>query len=181
MFHDDQTSGRRVLAGLPHPGEPDARRPPGAADHAIMSENSERQLVVFALAGEEYALPINSVAEIIRFVEPRTIASFEPGLRGVIGLRGTIVPIYALAEVLGVAAPEGEPGKIIIVEVGETRFGLTVDDVDEVRTVVADQLEEVGNGASPAIEAIVRVEDRLIVLLEPELLVEVPASADTPA
>jgi len=142
-------------------------------DQETVSEHSERQLVVFALAGEEYALPINSVAEIIRFVEPRSIASFEPGLCGVIGLRGSIVSIYALAEVLGVAAPEGEPGKIIIVEVAGTRFGLTVDDVDEVRTVVADQLEPVANGASPAIEGIVRVEDRLIVLLEPEQLVDI--------
>src|SRR5689334_5000652 len=122
MFHGHQTSG----PPLQESPSRSIRRPMRLTDEETVSEHSERQLVVFALAGEEYALPINSVAEIIRFVEPRTIASYEPGLCGVIGLRGSIVPIYALAEVLGVAPPQGEPGKIIIVEVEGTRFGLTV-------------------------------------------------------
>ncbi len=49
---------------------------------------------MFSLGSEEYALPIGSVHEIIRFTEPRTVASDAAWIRGVIGLRGKIIPIY---------------------------------------------------------------------------------------
>jgi purine-binding chemotaxis protein CheW len=63
-----------------------------------MSDTStSQQLVVFSLGAEEYALPIAAVHEIIRFAEPRSVASEVPWIRGVIGLRGKIIPVYDLA------------------------------------------------------------------------------------
>ena len=62
-----------------------------------MSDITSQQLVVFSLGSEEYALPIGSVHEIIRYTEPRTVASDVPWIRGVIGLRGKIIPIFDLA------------------------------------------------------------------------------------
>jgi purine-binding chemotaxis protein CheW len=53
-----------------------------------MPESSAQQLVVFSLSGEEYALPIGAVHEIIRYTEPRSVASEVDWIRGVIGLRG---------------------------------------------------------------------------------------------
>ncbi len=53
-----------------------------------MPDISSQQLVVFSLGGEEYALPIGAVHEIIRFTEPRSVASDDAWIRGVIGLRG---------------------------------------------------------------------------------------------
>jgi chemotaxis signal transduction protein len=60
-----------------------------------MSET--RQLVIFTLADEEYALPITRVQEIIRYTQPRSVASSTPWIRGVINLRGKIVPVCDLA------------------------------------------------------------------------------------
>ena len=62
-----------------------------------MSDITSQQLVVFSLGSEEYALPIGSVHEIIRYTEPRTVASDAAWIRGVIGLRGKIIPIFDLA------------------------------------------------------------------------------------
>jgi len=63
-----------------------------------MSEEAiTRQLVVFSLGNEEYALPIADVHEIIRYTEPRSVASSVDWVRGVISLRGKIVPVYDLA------------------------------------------------------------------------------------
>ena len=62
-----------------------------------MSDTNSQQLVVFSIGTEEYALPIGTVHEIIRFTEPRSVASDVPWIRGVIGLRGKIIPIYDLA------------------------------------------------------------------------------------
>jgi len=75
-----------------------------------MSESTSQQLVVFSLGSEEYALPIGSVHEIIRFTEPRTVASDAAWIRGVIGLRGKIIPIFDLADVQTGAATYREPG-----------------------------------------------------------------------
>jgi purine-binding chemotaxis protein CheW len=129
-----------------------------------MSETTSQQLVVFSLGSEEYALPIGSVHEIIRFTEPRTVASEAAWIRGVIGLRGKIIPIFDLAARMELAA--SEPGKIVIVESGTGQVGVMVDEVEEVLTVSSDQLET--GPASDAVEAIAKIGDRLVVLLDPE-------------
>jgi purine-binding chemotaxis protein CheW len=132
-----------------------------------MSDTTSQQLVVFSLGGEEYALPIGSVHEIIRFTEPRTVASDAEWIRGVIGLRGKIIPIFDLASRMGVAGAGSKPGKIVIVESGTGQVGVMVDEVEEVLTVTSEQLEAVPSAASDAIEAIAKIEDRLVVLLNP--------------
>ena len=70
-----------------------------------MSDITSQQLVVFSIGSEEYALPIGAVHEIIRFTEPRSVASDVPWIRGVIGLRGKIIPIYDLASRMGLRSP----------------------------------------------------------------------------
>jgi purine-binding chemotaxis protein CheW len=131
-----------------------------------MSELTSQQLVVFSLGSEEYALPIGSVHEIIRYTEPRTVASDAAWIRGVIGLRGKIIPIFDLAARMELDNAGSEPGKIVIVETGTGQVGVMVDEVEEVLTISGDQLEDAP--ASDAVEAIAKIEDRLVVLLDPE-------------
>ena len=127
-----------------------------------------RQLVVFSLGEEEYALPIADVHEIIRYTEPRSVASSVDWVRGVISLRGKIVPVYDLASRLGCAGGEDvAEQKIVIVEAAAQLAGVVVDDVAEVITVDSDQLERVPSADEAAIDAIVKLDDRLIVLLSP--------------
>jgi purine-binding chemotaxis protein CheW len=140
-----------------------------------MSELTSQQLVVFSLGSEEYALPIGSVHEIIRFTEPRTVASDAAWIRGVIGLRGKIIPIFDLAARMELGAVGSEPGKIVIVESGTGQVGVMVDEVEEVLTVRGDQLESAP--ASAAVEAIAKIGDRLVVLLDPEGLFARPGAA----
>jgi purine-binding chemotaxis protein CheW len=132
-----------------------------------MSDITSQQLVVFSLGSEEYALPIGTVHEIIRYTEPRTVASDADWIRGVIGLRGKIIPIFDLAARMELANVGTEPGKIVIVESGTGQVGIMVDEVEEVLTVSSEQLEEVPSAASDAIEAIAKIEDRLVILLNP--------------
>jgi purine-binding chemotaxis protein CheW len=132
-----------------------------------MSTESTRQLVVFSLGEEEYALPITQVHEIIRWTDPRSVASDEAWVRGVISLRGKIVPVYDLAARLGLPAERPEHAKIVIVQTGTDMAGVIVDDVEEVLTVDVDQLDTVPAAGDPAIEAIAKIEQRLVVLLDP--------------
>jgi len=134
-----------------------------------MSEDpTTRQLVVFSLGDEEYALPIADVHEIIRYTEPRSIASSVGWIRGVISLRGKIVPVYDLAARLGQSRDEtGPEQKIVIVETAVDMAGVIVDDVAEVLTVDDDQLERVPSADEASIDAIAKIDDRLVVLLKP--------------
>ena len=133
-----------------------------------MSDTTSQQLVVFSIGTEEYALPIGSVHEIIRFTEPRSVASDVPWIRGVIGLRGKIIPIYDLASRIGIDVNGAEFGKIVIVETGTGQAGMVVGDVEEVLTVTAEQLEAVPSADIQTIESIAKIGDRLVILLNPE-------------
>jgi purine-binding chemotaxis protein CheW len=126
-----------------------------------------QQLVVFALAGEHYALPIARVSEIIRATAPRGVAADSPWIRGVIGLRGRIIPIYDLLARLGVASTElGADGKIVIVDTNNGPVGVMVDNVEEVLTVPADRFEPVPATTSGSFDAIARIGDRLVLVLD---------------
>ena len=133
-----------------------------------MSDITSQQLVVFSLGSEEYALPIGSVHEIIRYTEPRTVASDAVWIRGVIGLRGKIIPIFDLASRMELEKVGTEPGKIVIVESGTGQVGVMVDEVEEVLTVRSDQLEPVPTANTDSIEAIAKIDDRLVILLNAE-------------
>jgi purine-binding chemotaxis protein CheW len=136
----------------------------------MSTQQLTQQLVVFALGDEEYALPIQQVQEIIRYSEPRAVSSAEPWIKGVISLRGKIIPVFDLGLRLGVHAEPGEDQKIVIVETATGTAGVIVDEVEEVLTVDADQLDEVPGAGSDAIDAIAKIDDRLVVLLTPDRL-----------
>jgi purine-binding chemotaxis protein CheW len=142
------------------------------------STESTRQIVVFGLGEEEYALTISDVQEIIRYVEPRSVASDAAWIRGVISLRGRIIPVCDLATRLGVARGEGEASKIIVVEAGEHTVGLIVDDVTEVLTVDEAEVESLQLASGKGAHAIVKVDERLIVLLESERIFDSSELAD---
>ena len=145
-----------------------------------MPESTTHQLVVFSLGSEEYALPIGAVHEIIRFSEPRSVASDAAWVRGVIGLRGKIIPIFDLAARVGLPAPDTTPGKIVIVDTGSDQVGVMVDEVQEVLTVASTQLESVPTANADFIEAIAKIDDRLVILLNPVGLFAGAAASDEP-
>ena len=99
----------------------------------MSEEVTTRQLVVFSLGDEEYALPIADVHEIIRYTEPRSVASSVSWVRGVISLRGKIVPVYDLASRLACA-----------------RCG----DVAEQKIVIVEAATQLAGVATPATEAV---------------------------
>lgn len=135
---------------------------------ATASPATAQQLVVFSLGDEEYALPITQVQEIIRYTEPRAVASDSPWIRGVISLRGKIVPVCDLALRLGLQTELAEQAKIVIVETDGRAAGVIVDEVEEVLTVQSEDLDTVPSAGTDFIDAIAKIGDRLVILLNPE-------------
>ena len=129
------------------------------------TEAAPNQLVVFSLGAEEYALPITEVPEIIHYTEPRAVASDQVWIRGVISLRGKIIPVCDLGARLGIATDETQAAKIVVVEREAGTAGIVVDDVAEVLTIDPDQLDEAPGAGADLVEGIVKVGDRLVILL----------------
>jgi purine-binding chemotaxis protein CheW len=128
-----------------------------------------RQLVVFSLGEEEYALPITHVQEIIRYTEPRSVASEDPWILGVISLRGKIVPVADLAARLGLRAGTDEPaGKIVIVESDGRTAGVVVGDVEEVLSIDGSQIDPVPAAGADCLAGVAKLGDRLVILLDPD-------------
>jgi purine-binding chemotaxis protein CheW len=138
----------------------------------MSATDSTRQIVVFGLGEEEYALTISEVQEIIRYVEPRSVASDAEWILGVISLRGKIIPVCDLALRLGVARAQRAATKIIVVEAGDHTVGLVVDDVTEVLTVDEEAIEDLRVAGTGGAHSIVKVDERLIVLLASQSIFE---------
>jgi purine-binding chemotaxis protein CheW len=132
--------------------------------------STQQQLVVLTLGEEEYALRIQQVQEIIRFAQPRAVASTEPWIRGVISLRGKIVPVLDLGLRLGLAFEPGDEQKIVILEAETGTAGVVVDGVEEVLMVDEDQLDDLPGGGGDAIDKVAKIDDRLVMLLDADRL-----------
>ncbi len=103
------------------------------------------QYLTFNLGAGEYAIAIGRVKEIIAYKTLTMIPHVPPALRGVINLRGTVVPVVDLALKFGVSsAPLTAHTCIVIVEVeldGETSvMGVIADAVNQVIDVGADEI-----------------------------------------
>jgi purine-binding chemotaxis protein CheW len=132
-------------------------------------EPKTQQLVVFRLGAEEYALRIEDVHEVIRYTPPRRVTSSDDAVRGVISLRGRIISIFDLSSRLGVAAAADlDNARILVVEDHGEMTGLMVDAVTEVLTVSTEHFADAPVAGSECIAGIVRIDDRLLVLLDPK-------------
>lgn len=144
------------------------------------SQDATMQIVAFTIDGVEYAFRIDAVKEIIRYTEPQPTSSSLDWMRGVINLRGSIVPIIELGSRLGrtTAGVDASSAKILVLEDGVNTVGAVVTSVDEVRTIEAEQVQPAPVGAgSSFIDSVVTVDERLIMLLDASELLVMEAEA----
>jgi purine-binding chemotaxis protein CheW len=151
-----------------------------AAVETRAAAQDELVLIGFALAGQEYALPLDKVLEIRRL--PDSISSV-PGtdrvMIGVIALRGVLLPLVSLNALLGLpaGATERDGRRVVVTRIGGALVGLVVDGMKEVLRVPLDAVDPVppvltrGKGEA-RIEAICRLEGgrRLVSVLAPARL-----------
>ena len=91
------------------------------------------QLVGFTLGEEDFGVDILNVQEINRMTEITKIPSTPEFVKGVINLRGNVIPVIDLRNRLGMLEKEHDKQtRIIVADVGERTVGLVVDAVSEV-------------------------------------------------
>lgn len=132
---------------------------------------AERQLVVFSLAGEAYGVDIEAVREIIRMEEITQVPNAPEFVEGVINLRGMVCPVLDLRKRLGVDVSETtNESRIVVVEIDGEQVGLIVDEVTQVLRIGSESVEAASDviaaGGDDLVEAIVSVDDRMILLMD---------------
>jgi len=100
--------------------------------------------LTFKLADEEYGLEILNVQEIIKMMDITHVPRNPPTVKGVINLRGQVIPIIDLRLSFGMQeAEETEKTCIIVVQVGTSKItmGIVVDEVSEVLDIKGNEIE----------------------------------------
>ena len=103
--------------------------------------------LTFQLSGESYGFPVLKVREIICFVTPTLVPQLPPDIKGVINLRGKIVPVVDLRLKFGlIPRADDVQNCIVVVQVaggqgGHSAMGVIVDGVEEVAQIAAGEVE----------------------------------------
>jgi purine-binding chemotaxis protein CheW len=95
----------------------------------------------FRLGQEEYGIPILTVQEIRGYTEPTRIANAPDFMKGVVNLRGVIVPIVDLRTQFGHVAEYNEITATIVLNIGKRVIGIVVDSVSDVVALTTDQIK----------------------------------------
>lgn len=140
-------------------------------DHIERDWSSEsRQVIIFRLADELYAVDVKHVQSIERIGSITRIPDAPSFLKGVINMRGVVTPVVDLRLKLGLTAePFHESSRLIIVHVPPYDVALIVDGADEVLEIDASHLQpapEIGAQRTPYIEGVLDIDGRLVVLLD---------------
>lgn len=130
----------------------------------------ERQLVVFSLLDEDYGIDIYKVQEIIQYRDITYVPKAPVFVKGVINLRGRIIPVIDLKERFGLPEKEVTPDtRIIVVEISSQTVGLIVDSVTEVLRIPKSDIEPpppVTTIEADFIEGVGKLDERLIIILD---------------
>jgi purine-binding chemotaxis protein CheW len=122
--------------------------------------------VVFRLERDRYALPLSAVREVVVAPEQYTRVPRAPtSVRGVMNLRGRVVPVVDLKALLAVATPLSQPlAKVVLLDRGRRELGLLITDVDGIESI-----EKVGGArSSPTVRGLARVCALAITVLDPD-------------
>lgn len=149
---------------------------------AAPQTGQRRELISFRIADQEFGVDIMSVRE-IRGWTPATPLPHSPTfMRGVINLRGAVLPIIDLSGRLGLGSTEPSARHVIIVaHVGARLAGLLVDAVSDILTTTDDQVQPTPDLACETVKSFVRgilpMDGRMISLISldrvlPELSLE---------
>ncbi|CAM3829010.1 chemotaxis protein CheW [Roseateles saccharophilus] len=150
----------------------------GAQAVQALSHTEGRQFLTFRISEEEYGLDILRVQEIRSYEAPTRVANAPAYIKGVVNLRGVIVPILDLRLRLGQAGEYNAFTVVIVLNVAGRVVGIVVDSVSDVLELSADEIK-----ARPEVPAAMdarfitglgKIGDRMLILLDIEAMIKSP-------
>jgi len=145
---------------------------------SMTSAADNGQFLTFTLQNEEYGIEILKVQEIKGFSKITPIPNAPPFVRGVMNLRGTVVPIIDLRARFSMMEKEYDQFTVIIVaNIGSRVVGLVVDTVSDVLNIpteaIAEPPELASSGETSCITGMGKLGERIVMLLDIARLVGV--------
>lgn len=136
-----------------------------------MSGDVSNQILVFKINNELYGINILKVQEILNFMQPSPIPNCPDYLKGIINLRGTIILVIDLRVRFHFDEPMDQNNcVIVVVAIGNKKYGLVVDSVSDVLTINNENIQEdidihVGID-SRYITGLVKANEQMIILVD---------------
>lgn len=146
-------------------------------------DNIENTFLTFAVAGEEYALHVSHVTEIVRLQKIFLVPDVAKHVRGVINLRSKVIPLLDVRARLGIAEAEyTDRTVVVVIDVAGSPTGLVVDGVFDISEMTPAQIEPApsvmrGSG-DPLVTGIGKRGDRISFIVDVKVLVAHAASAE---
>lgn len=129
----------------------------------------DKQLVVFKIMEQEYAVPIQQVLEILRYKKAVKVPNAPRHVDGIINLRGKSISVINLAVRFGMEDAAGEDKSIIILDLFAEQLGIVVDQVTEVMRLEGIEIKEaplIVTQGTDFIKGICQLGDRIIMVLD---------------
>lgn len=136
------------------------------------------QYIVIRLGQEQYGVDIKYIDNIVRMQHMTRVPKMPSYLKGVINLRGEVIPIMSIKDKMGLSADEGgKSTRIIIVKLEQAgTIGMIVDEVREVVTLdTAEQVEKLAydkDDKNNFVQSVGKYEGGLISLLDLNAVVQ---------
>jgi purine-binding chemotaxis protein CheW len=152
------------------------------AARAVAVQKEEAQYLTFLLGSEMFAIDILGIKEIIEYGSMTSVPMMPEFIRGVINLRGAVVPVVDLSARFGRMASEvTRRSCIVIIEAdneGEKQdIGVVVDSVSEVLEIPADQIEPAPSFGAKIrpdfISGMGKVKDKFVIILNADKVLSV--------
>jgi purine-binding chemotaxis protein CheW len=137
-----------------------------------MSEEnaSVERFLGFSLGGEEYAIPLLKVREVIAMPEVTPVPQCPKHFLGIMNLRGQVISIIDLRTKLGIIPSKSPETAVIICDIGGSHLGIVVDSVNQVHSPspeqIADKPETHNGKASRFVTGVYRDGKSLVLLLD---------------
>ncbi len=147
--------------------------------HEQAADPDKIALVCFAVGGQDFALPLPSVHEVVALPEHVTaVPQTDAVMLGVLPLRGKLVPLVSLRGLLGLRATgDARRARVVVIRIGEGLVGLATDGMKEILRISPDMIDPVPTiltrgDAEAQIQGICRLDggQRLVSILSPDHL-----------
>jgi len=151
-----------------------------AADNGVEHREDGKQFLAFLLAGEEYAVDILKVQEIKSWGPVTPIPASPDYMRGIINLRGTVVPVIDLRLRFGLTSKDADLTTAVIIarassDKKERYVGLVVDEVADVyflnETEIQERKDVSGAISGEYVQGLSQVKDQMVIVVDLDLIV----------
>jgi purine-binding chemotaxis protein CheW len=138
----------------------------------------DTQFVSFEIGGTSFLIPIDRVIEFRTWVEPTAVPHTPDYVRGIVNIRGEIVPIYDVAARLGKGATDASARHVVVIVRGQDgrSIGLLVDSVTDIVVAKSEDMAAMpaieGGDATPFMTGVVFLAEKILGVTDVDRLVE---------